>query len=37
MNKNVVVMNKIDYNNIMHKMIDEGIKNKIYEEQQIAL
>ena len=27
-----VVMNRIDYNNIMQKMIDDGIKNKIYEE-----
>ena len=25
-------MNKTDYNNIMEKMIDDGIKNKIYEE-----
>ena len=29
---NVVAMNKIDYNNIMQKMIDDGIKNKTYEE-----
>ena len=28
----VVVINRIDYNNIMQKMIDDGIKNKIYEE-----
>ena len=26
------VMNRIDYNNIMQKMIDNGIKTKIYEE-----
>ena len=28
---NVVVMNRTDYN-IMQKMIDDGIKNKIHEE-----
>ena len=28
----VVVMNRTDYNNIMPKVIDDGIKNKIYKE-----
>ena len=28
----VVVMNRIDYNNTMQKIIDDGIKSKIYEE-----
>ena len=28
----IVVMNRIDYNNIMQKMIDDGIKNKLDEE-----
>ena len=28
----VVVMNRTDYNNTMQKMIDDGIKNKMYEE-----
>ena len=28
----VVIMNRTNYNNIMQKMIDDGIKNKIYEE-----
>ena len=28
----IVVMNRIDYNNIMQKMIDDGIKNKLHEE-----
>ena len=28
----VVVMNRTNYNNIMQKMIDDGIKNKIYKE-----
>ena len=27
-----IVMDKTDYNNIIQKMIDDGIKNKIYEE-----
>ena len=29
---NIFVMNRIDYNKIMLKMIDDGIKNKIYEQ-----
>ena len=28
----IVVMNRIDCNNIMQKMIDDGIKNKLHEE-----
>ena len=28
----VVIMNRTNYNNIMQKMIDDGIKNKLYEE-----
>ena len=28
----VTVMNRIDHNNSMQKMIDDGIKNKIFEE-----
>ena len=34
-NSSVVIRNRIDYNNmqnLMQKMIDNGIKNKIYEE-----